>query len=53
MLLKHLVEYDDLEAEKQNIVAKISGLRADSPEDAALLDRIYKILNTGTIGTNI
>lgn len=53
MLLKQLIEYEDLEAEKQNIVAKISGLRADSPEDAALLDRIYKILNTGTIGNNI
>ena len=53
MLLKHLVEYDNLEQEKQNIIAKISGLSAENEQDAALLDRIYKVLNTGTIGTNI
>ena len=39
--------------EKQNIIAKISGLSAENQDDAALLDRIYKLLNTGTIGTNI
>jgi len=53
MLLKHLFEYDNLEQEKQNIIAKISGLSADNADDAALLDRIYKLLNTGTIGANI
>lgn len=46
-------EYDDLEAEKQGIISAISGLRADNAEDAKLLDRIYKILNTGQIGQNI
>ena len=53
MLLKQLFEYDNLEQEKQNIIAKISGLSAENEQDAALLDRIYKVLNTGTIGTNI
>ena len=48
-----LKEYDDLEAEKQGIISAISGLRADNQEDAKLLDRIYKILNTGQIGQNI
>ena len=53
MLLKHLFEYDNLEQEKQNIIAKISGLSAENADDAALLDRIFKLLNTGTIGANI
>ena len=53
MLLRDLFEYQDLEAEKQNIIAKVSGLSAENEQDAALLDRIYKILNSGTIGSNI
>ena len=48
-----LKEYDDLEQEKQGIISAISGLRADNEEDAKLLDRIYKVLNTGQIGQNI
>ena len=48
-----LKEYDDLETEKQGIISAISGLRADNEEDAKLLDRIYKVLNTGQIGQNI
>jgi hypothetical protein len=50
---KNLAEYDDLATEKQNIIAAVSGLSAENEQDAALLDRIYKLLNTGTIGTNI
>ena len=53
MLLRDLFEYQDLEAEKQNIIARVSGLSAENEQDAALLDRIYKILNSGTIGSNI
>ena len=53
MYFRELIEYQDLEAEKQNIIAKVSGLSADNEQDAALLDRIYKILNSGAIGTNI
>jgi len=48
-----LREYDDLETEKQGIISAISGLRADNEDDAKLLDRIYKVLNTGQIGQNI
>jgi hypothetical protein len=48
-----LKEYDDLETEKQGIISAISGLRADNEDDAKLLDRIYKVLNTGQIGQNI
>lgn len=50
---KPLFEYDDLEKEKENIISKISGMTASNPDEAAILDRIWKILNTGTIGTNI
>lgn len=53
MLLNQLFEYQDLESEKQNIIAKISGLSAENEDDAALLDRIYKVLNSGNIGNNI
>lgn len=53
MRLHHLFEYDDLSKEKEVIISKIAGLQADNEEDAALLDRIYKVLNSGTIGQNI
>ena len=35
MLLRDLFEYQDLEAEKQNIIAKVSGLSAENEQDAA------------------
>lgn len=53
MRLRNLFEYDDLEAEKETIISKIAGLQAENDEDAALLDRIYKLLNSGTIGQSI
>ena len=53
MRLRNLFEYEDLDKEKEIIVSRISGLRADNDEDAALLDRIYKLLNSGQIGDNI
>ena len=40
-----LTEYTDLNKEKKDIIAKISGYSADSPEQAEILDRIYKIIN--------
>ena len=45
MRLRQLFEYDDLNAEKETIISKIAGLQAENDEDAALLDRIYKLLN--------
>ena len=48
-----LNEYSDLEQEKEEIIAKISGLTASNPDEAELLDRIYKLLNKSQIGTNI
>jgi hypothetical protein len=46
-------EYDDLGKEKQTIIKTISGLDATDKEQAVVLDRIYKILNSGQISTNI
>ena len=48
-----LREYEDLGQEKQNIIQTISGLDANTPEQAALLDRIWKLLNSQTFGSNI
>jgi hypothetical protein len=53
MRLQKLFEYEDLSTEQQNIVSKIAGLKADNEEDAKLLDKIYRILNTGVIGDNV
>ena len=46
-----LREYEDLGQEKQNIIQTISGLDANTPEQAALLDRIWKLLNSETFGS--
>jgi hypothetical protein len=46
-------EYDDLGQEKQTIIKTITGLDATNKEQASVLDRIYKILNSGQISTNI
>ena len=48
-----IVEYTDLNKEKEEIIQTISGLSADNQDEANLLDRIWKILNSGTISTNI
>src|SRR6056300_978085 len=53
MRYKDLFEYEDLNQEKQQIIQTISGLSADNQDEANLLDRIWKILNSGTISTNI
>ena len=53
MRLRNLFEYDSLEAEKETIISKIAGLQAENEEDAVLLDRIYKLLNSGSIGQSI
>ena len=46
-------EYDDLGKEKQTIIKTVSGLDAADKEQASILDRIYKILNSGQISSNI
>lgn len=46
-------EYTDLETEKQTIIKTISGLDASNEEEAAILDRIYKILNSDRISSTI
>lgn len=53
MRYRDLVEYEDLGQEKEQIISTISGLSADNEDEANLLDRIWKVLNTGTISTNI
>lgn len=46
-------EYDDLGKEKAVIIKTVSGLNAKDKQQAEVLDRIYKILNSGQISTNI
>ena len=46
-------EYEDLGQEKANIIKTISGLDASDETQAALLDRIWKLLNSETFGSNI
>ena len=53
MRYKELLEYEDLNQEKQKIIQTISGLAAEDDEQAALLDRIWKLLNTETVTNNI
>jgi len=54
MLVKQILkEYDDLSQEKQNIISTISGLDATDEQQAALLDRIYKLLNSESISSKI
>lgn len=48
-----LKEYEDLGQEKANIIKTISGLDAADENQAALLDRIWKLLNSDTFGNNI
>ena len=48
-----LTEYDDLSQEKENIIKTISGLDAADEKQAAILDRIWKVLNTESYNNNI
>lgn len=48
-----LVEYSNLEQEKENIIRTVSGLDAANEEEAKVLDRIWKVLNTDTVGSKI
>ena len=48
-----LSEYTDLNSEKKAIIAKIRASSAEDPEQAKILDKIWKILNTGQISQNI
>jgi len=50
MLIKQILkEYENLSQEKENIIRTISGLDAADEQQAALLDRIYKLLNSESI----
>jgi hypothetical protein len=53
MRLKNLFEYDDLNTEQETIISKVAGLQAENEQDAELLDKIYRLLNSGTIGQSI
>lgn len=46
-------EYEDLSAEKENIIKTISGLDASNEEQAAMLDRIWKLLNSQNFSSKI
>ena len=50
---KLLKEYQDIGAEKDNIIKTISGLDASNEQHADLLDRIYKLLNSEDIGRTL
>ena len=39
-------EYEDPSQEKENIIKTISGLDASNEEQAAMLDSIWKLLNS-------
>lgn len=53
MRFRELREYEDLNQEKEKIISTISGLAADDEEQAKLLDRIWKLLNSEQVGNNI
>ena len=46
MRLRNLLEYDNVDAAKKEIIATVSGLSADNEQDAQLLDKIYPVLNS-------
>ena len=50
---KLLKEYQDIGAEKDNIIKTISGLDASNEQHADLLDRIYKLINSEDIGRTL
>jgi len=53
MRFRELREYEDLNQEKEKIIATISGLEANDEEHAKMLDRIWKLLNSDTVSGNI
>ena len=48
-----LKEYRSIKQAQQQVIQTLSGLQADNPEHAKILDRIYKIINTDSIGGKI
>lgn len=48
-----LPEYSDPATAQKEIIAAVSGLRADNEQDAKLLDRIYLILNNEGLSSKI
>ena len=53
MRFRELREYEDLNVEKEKIISTISGLEATDEQQAKMLDRIWKLLNSETVGNNI
>lgn len=53
MRVFELFEYDDIGSEKENIIQTISGLDATDEKHAAILDRIFKLLNSEHVGGRI
>lgn len=50
---KVLREYDDLSQEKDKIIRSISGMSANNEQEAEILDRIWKILNSERVQSAI
>ena len=48
-----LAEYKSVKQAQQQVIQTLSGLEADNPEHAKILDKIYKIINTDSIGGKI
>ncbi len=48
-----LAEYRSVKQAQQQVIQTLSGLQADNPEHAKILDKIYKIINTDQIGGKI
>ena len=48
-----LKEYRSIKQAQQQVIQTLSGLQADNPEHAKILDRIDKIINTDSIGGKI
>jgi len=51
--LDFIREYEDLSTEKDNIIRTISGLDANDEQQAAMLDRIWKLLNSSDFNSKI
>ena len=51
--LDFIREYEDLSTEKDNIIRTISGLDANDEQQAAMLDRIWKLLNSQDFNSKI
>lgn len=53
MRYRELYEYQSPDQAKSDIIQTVSGLEANNEEDAALLDKIYRVLNGDNIKTKI